>query len=75
MAITYHIQSIPGVRPQAFLSRLEVKSLLRGRSRILGGIPGGNRDYKRQQTSSKFTTTDTNNQPEAKKRAGYSLWH
>jgi hypothetical protein len=70
MATTYHIQNMPGLKPQAFVARLEVKSIFRGRSRVLGGIPGANRDYS-SPISSKFTTTDTNSQPAAPKQLGY----
>lgn len=70
MATTYHIQSIAGVRPQAFVSKLEVRSIFRGRSRVLGGIPGANSvDYRH--TQPKLTTTDSINQPESPKWAGY----
>lgn len=59
MAITYHIQTWGGVRPQPFISRLDVKSITRGRSRVLGGIHGGKTTVKRR-INSKDTTTNVN---------------
>ena len=70
MSTTYHIQTWTGVRPQPFVSKLEVKSLIRGRSRVLGGIPGAD-SVRFSQVKPKDTTADDVNRLDSCESTGY----